>query len=62
MLYISIVDLLTDSITTIGFLNANISFFLGAIFIALIVFYIPDPNLDDMIKLDDNGDQRSKYI
>jgi len=43
MIYISFMDLLPESIRAIGFLPANIYFFLGMIFFELIVRLVPEP-------------------
>jgi ZIP family zinc transporter len=47
MLYISFMDLLTESVIRIGFIMANIWFFAGMLLFALIITFFPEPELID---------------
>ncbi len=49
MIYLSFVELLPYSIENLGFLNANIFFFIGIIFMALIDFFLPHHYLGEKI-------------
>ncbi len=47
MIYLSFIELLPYSIKNLGFLNANIFFFIGIIFMALLDFFIPHNYLEE---------------
>jgi len=49
MIYLSFMELLPYSIRNLGFLNANIFFFIGIIFMALLDFFIPHRYLEEKI-------------
>jgi len=49
MIYLSFVELLPYSIKNMGFLNANIFFFIGVIIMALIDFFLPHHYLEERI-------------
>jgi ZIP family zinc transporter len=49
MIYLSFMELLPVSVKALGFLNANIFFFLGIIIIALIDFLLPHHYLEEKI-------------
>lgn len=49
MIYISLVELLQSGIETIGFLNANLFFLLGILFIMLTDFFVPHEYIDEHI-------------
>eukprot|EP00026_Physarum_polycephalum_P011992 Phypoly_transcript_12247.p1 GENE.Phypoly_transcript_12247~~Phypoly_transcript_12247.p1 ORF type:complete len:252 (+),score=41.46 Phypoly_transcript_12247:61-816(+) len=51
MLYISFMDLLYESIIRLGFFTANIWFFVGMIFFALVLKMFPEPELIDKKKV-----------
>jgi ZIP family zinc transporter len=45
MLSISLTDLLPEAAAEIGFVQANISFYIGVAFFALVVHIIPEPEI-----------------
>ena len=52
MVYVSFVELLPYAIKNVGFLMANIAFFIGIIFILLIDFLIPHQYIAEKVKCD----------
>jgi len=49
MIYLSFVELLSHSIKNVGFVNANIYFFVGVIIMALIDYFLPHQYLEEKI-------------
>jgi ZIP family zinc transporter len=49
MIYLSFIELLPYSIKGLGFLNANMFFFVGIIFMALVDFFIPHQYIEERI-------------
>jgi len=49
MIYLSFVELIPYSIKSLGFLNANIYFFVGVVIMALIDFFLPHHYLEERI-------------
>jgi ZIP family zinc transporter len=45
MLSISIFDLLPESIEEIGFVHANVCFYVGVLLFAAVVYFIPEPDV-----------------
>jgi len=64
MVYISFMDLLRECVIRIGFFAANIWFFGGMIFFALIVAVVPEPEFVEKSskKKDDNGKPSEAYL
>ncbi|GMH37487.1 hypothetical protein BSKO_05360 [Bryopsis sp. KO-2023] len=58
MLCISMVDLLPASIETVGFARASVWFYGGVAFFALVTALVPEPNLDSMIKGEDEKNSK----
>ncbi len=52
MIYVSFVELLSSSVSEIGFLKGNIAFFSGILFIMLIDFLIPHEYIEEHVKVD----------
>jgi len=50
MLYISFMDLLTESIAKLGFMTANLWFFVGMLFFLVIIRFFPEPKMDKKAK------------
>ncbi len=44
MLCISMMDLLPAAVAEIGFVQANVCFYLGVLFFAAVVYFIPEPS------------------
>lgn len=49
MIYLSFVELMPYAVKSLGFLTANIFFFIGIIFIALVDFFLPHHYLEEKI-------------
>lgn len=64
MLYISFMDLLYESILKLGFFTANIWFFVGMLFFALVLKLFPEPEfVDKKAKAkSDNGKPSADYL
>jgi len=64
MIYISFMDLLQESIIRIGFVAANICFFLGMLFFAFIITFFPEPEFVDKKAKgkSDNGKPSAAYL
>lgn len=64
MVYISFMDLLYESILRLGFFTANICFFVGMVFFALVIRIFPEPEfIDKKAKKDsDNGKPSKEYL
>jgi len=67
MLYISFMDLLIESINSIGIVHANIWFFAGMLFFAAILRFFPEPELVDKPSKEnkaksDNGKPNEAYL
>lgn len=60
MLCISMIDLLPEAVESIGFVKANIWFYGGVAFFALITAVVPEPNLDHMIRGEPSSDDDDK--
>jgi ZIP family zinc transporter len=52
MIYVSFAELLSTAVADVGFMNANIAFFLGIAFIMAIDFIIPHQYIEERIKVD----------
>lgn len=50
MLYVSFVELLGTAVETVGFLNANLAFFFGIIFIMALDFFIPHEYIEEHVE------------
>jgi len=64
MMYISFMDLLYESIIRLGFFTANIWFFVGMLFFALVIQLFPEPELVDKKakSKSDNGKPSAEYL
>lgn len=56
MMCISFVDLLPEAVKTLGFHQAHIAFYAGGAFFALLMFVLPDPDLDAMLTKESNAE------
>ncbi|CAD7698832.1 unnamed protein product [Ostreobium quekettii] len=61
MLAISVMDLLPGAMEAIGFGAANLCFYVGVAFFALVVVAIPEPSLEGIIKEDDSSKGSKKW-
>lgn len=50
MVYLSLAELLPSAIESVGFLSANVAFFVGILFIMLIDFFIPHEYIEEHAK------------
>ncbi len=55
MLCISMLDLMPQAVEEVGFASANVWFFAGVAFFAVIVQFIPEPSSEGLVLDDDTG-------
>eukprot|EP01112_Ceratiomyxa_fruticulosa_P009563 TRINITY_DN2502_c0_g3_i1.p1 TRINITY_DN2502_c0_g3~~TRINITY_DN2502_c0_g3_i1.p1 ORF type:complete len:302 (-),score=33.57 TRINITY_DN2502_c0_g3_i1:110-1015(-) len=64
MLYISFMDLLTESIAKLGFMTANLWFFVGMLFFLFIIRFFPEPKISktDKAKTENGKPSHDAYL
>jgi len=60
MIYISFMDLLTESVIRIGFVAANLCFFAGMLFFAFIITFFPEPEFIEKEGKDSDDEDDNK--
>lgn len=50
MLFISFIDLMPEAVASVGFAQANLAFFAGMFLFALVVHFVPEPDVASFVK------------